>query len=113
VSSAAWRAANADRVRAYWRAYYYRNRERLAAERRRRKADVRQWLRQLKRTLACAVCGEAHPATRDFHHTDAAAKDFSIGDATNHKWSKRWLLEEIAKCEILCANCHRKRHWPV
>jgi hypothetical protein len=111
VGSAAWRAANVDKVRGYWRAYYYRNRDRLAAERRCRRAAVRQWLREYKQALACAACGEAHPATLDFHHTDAANKEFTIGDATNHRWSKRRLLEEIAKCEILCANCHRKRHW--
>ncbi|MBV9545757.1 MAG: hypothetical protein JOY61_15405 [Chloroflexi bacterium] len=109
--SPAWRAENAEKVRGYWRASYYRNRQRLAAERRRRKADVRQWLREYKQGLTCATCGERHPATLDFHHTEAADKEFSIGDAANYKWSRSRLLDEIAKCEILCANCHRKRHW--
>ena len=111
MSSPAWREANIDKVRGYWRAYYYRNRELVGAGRKRRKIEMREWLREYKATLVCATCGENHPAALDFHHANAAEKDRSVGEATAYGWSKRKLLEEIAKCEILCANCHRKRHW--
>jgi hypothetical protein len=40
VGSAAWREANAHKVRGYWRAWYYRNRETVCVARRRRK---RHW----------------------------------------------------------------------
>ena len=111
VGSAAWRAANADKVRGYWRAYYYRNREEVAEGRRRRKADLRAWLRMYKASLVCATCGENHPAALDFHHSDPSEKELSIGEATGYGWARAKLLDEIAKCEVLCANCHRKRHW--
>jgi hypothetical protein len=111
VGSAEWRAANADKVRGYWRSYYYRNRDEVAASRRRRKDELRRWLRDYKASLVCVMCGERHPATLDFHHTGDAAKELSIGDVAAAGWSRRKVLAEIAKCEVLCANCHRKRHW--
>jgi hypothetical protein len=100
-----------DRVRGYWRAWYYRNREAVCVSRRKRKADLRAWLAQYKAGLMCAGCGETHPATLDFHHTDATTKERTLGDAVRAMWSRRKVLAEIAKCEVLCANCHRKRHW--
>jgi hypothetical protein len=111
MGTRAWRAANADRVRGYWRAYYYRNREKVAAGRRQRKVAGRRWLREYKASLVCADCGERHPATLDFHHPNAAEKELSIGEATRVGWSIQRLRTEIEKCIVLCANCHRKRHW--
>lgn len=71
-------------------------------------AKTRQWFRDYKATLSCTTCGENHPACLDFHHTDAATKDFSVAEAVHY--SKSRLLKEIAKCIVLCANCHRKHH---
>jgi 5-methylcytosine-specific restriction endonuclease McrA len=113
VGSAAWRQANANKVRGYWRAWYYRNRAAVSMGRRRRKADIRQFLREYKATLACADCGEGHPATLDFHHLNPAEKERSLGDIGKQGWSRKKVIAEIAKCVTLCANCHRKRHWIV
>jgi hypothetical protein len=52
-----------------------------------------------------------HPATLDFHHTNPAEKERSIGDIGKYGWSREKTQAEIAKSVILCANCHRKRHW--
>jgi hypothetical protein len=111
VGSTAWREANADKVRGYWRAWYYRNRDAVGVARRRRKLDVRQLIQDYKAALACVDCGEAHPATLDFHHVDPKEKERSLGDIAKYEWSRAKALAEIAKCVILCANCHRKRHW--
>jgi hypothetical protein len=113
VGSAAWRQANSDKVRGYWRTWYCRNRAAVGEGRRRRKADLRQFLQDYKATLACVDCGERHPATLDFHHLDPAQKERSLGDIGKQGWSRKKALAEIAKCVTLCANCHRKRHWTV
>jgi len=75
----------------------------------RKKALRKKWL-EFKATLHCAHCGETHPATFDFHHVKK--------DLTNKKVSKllQWqnyngAREEIKKCIVLCANCHRKHHF--
>jgi len=53
----------------------------------------------------CAQCGfDSHPAALDFNHTHGT-KSFGIGNDPKRKWSD--ILAEIAKCEVLCANCHR------
>jgi hypothetical protein len=63
----------------------------------------------LKAGLACSVCGETHPACLDFHHRDPYKKSFNLAEG----WKTRtWqeILDEVDKCDILCANCHRKHH---
>lgn len=74
----------------------------------------RDWLNELKVSSGCAVCGyNEHPAALDFNHI-SGDKQFNISQ--DPKRAKSAILEEIAKCEILCANCHRiktyeGRHW--
>jgi len=45
----------------------------------------------------------------EFHHRDSSKKDFGISyRGYTRSWAK--VLEEIEKCELLCANCHRETH---
>lgn len=57
----------------------------------------------------CRDCGlrTDRVVVYDFHHKDPTQKDFSIG-----KQAKSFLSikEELDKCELLCAICHRIRH---
>ena len=45
---------------------------------RNRDGKIQEWFREYKRTLACEVCGENHPARLDFHHRDPREKKVSI-----------------------------------
>lgn len=85
---------------------YLRNRARHKARQgARRRARFAAW----KAGLKCERCGEDHPACIDLHHRDPRDKDFSLSDmAEKYGWAR--MLAEIAKCEVLCANCHRKEH---
>jgi hypothetical protein len=84
-----------------------------------RKMYTREWqqkqrerLRAYKETLRCVRCGFDHPAALDFHHRDPAEKKFGVAQgALKYAWST--LLAEIAKCDVLCSNCHRIEHDPV
>ena len=71
----------------------------------------RAWLVALKGHLRCIKCGEDHPACLDFHHKDPLQKDRSLADAISHGWSIARLEAEVAKCLVLCSNCHRKIHY--
>lgn len=73
------------------------------------KKSTRDWLQVYKSTLSCAQCGESHPACLDFHHN--RDKDSSVADMAWQGFSKDRILSEIAKCVVLCANCHRKIHY--
>jgi hypothetical protein len=44
----------------------------------------------------------------EFDHLDAEGKSFNIGAAVPYRnWNS--ILAEIEKCEVVCANCHRRR----
>jgi predicted HNH restriction endonuclease len=59
----------------------------------------------------CAQCGMDHPGCLVFHHRNPADKKFSIQNAVARKVPKDQIIAEIAKCDILCANCHSILHW--
>lgn len=89
-----------------------RHRKKLGPEYLARVRDLRrrkkQWLDAHK--VKCLKCQEEHPACLEFHHRNPAEKDFllSVGVA---KFSIERLEVEVAKCDVLCSNCHRKHHW--
>lgn len=53
----------------------------------------------------CVDCGESDPVVLEFDHIGDKEYDVS---KLNHS-SFETLLEEIAKCEVRCANCHRRK----
>lgn len=57
---------------------------------------------------ACIICHESDARVLEFDHIDPSKKTFSISQAVKlgYGWNK--VLEEIRKCRILCANCHKK-----
>ncbi len=68
-----------------------------------------QWI-DFKRTLKCTFCAEDHPATLDFHHTDPSKKDREVSYyVKNYQYARA--MQEVEKCLVVCANCHRKLHW--
>lgn len=70
-----------------------------------------RWLEDYKRDKKCIKCGFNHPAALDFHHRNPADKKYLVPYLASHNFSKEKILEEIAKCDILCANCHRIYHY--
>ena len=75
--------------------------------RRARAATIKQALVEAFGGL-CADCGSSfHYAAFDFHHV--TEKDAAIS-AMAQASSLDAIAAEAAKCELLCANCHRVRH---
>lgn len=65
---------------------------------------------RLKVERGCSDCGyNKHPDALDFDHLPGTEK--RCGVAYMMRWSRKLILEEIAKCEVVCANCHRIRTW--
>lgn len=102
-------AKQRESVRRHYRSHpdYYRNRNK------RRLEELLRWYRELKQPLQCAVCGENHISYLEFHHNNPAQKEMTISKCVRNGWSKTRILQEMAKCTILCANCHRKAHWTL
>ena len=65
----------------------------------------REFLAWYKKTRGCQECGyDDHPAALTFDHLNPEEKVFNPADYGSHSWSD--LLHEVAKCRVLCANCH-------
>jgi hypothetical protein len=56
----------------------------------------------------CVDCGETDIIVLEFDHI-GDDKKFNISDATRFGYSMDKVIAEIAKCEVRCANCHRKK----
>jgi hypothetical protein len=46
-----------------------------------------------------------------FHHRDPSEKSFGLCDGKAERRSWKELRAEIAKCDLLCANCHMIEHF--
>jgi len=58
----------------------------------------------------CAKCGyNKYPEVLEFHHKDTSKKNFNVS-SKGHCRSWERVSEEIKKCVLLCANCHREIH---
>ena len=58
----------------------------------------------------CACCGyNKCIQALEFHHLDPNEKDFSFGSNSNRSWADT--RNEIKKCILVCANCHREIHY--
>jgi len=64
----------------------------------------REAINSIKLSRGCAQCGyNKHPAALQFNHIKGE-KLFNISQDPKRKWET--IFAEIAKCEVLCANCH-------
>jgi hypothetical protein len=70
-------------------------------QKRKHKAAIRWY----KSTHPCTDCGEADPVVLEFDHL--GGKDFNL--STGGSRSLTLVIAEIQKCEVVCANCHRRR----
>jgi len=86
-------------------ASYQKNREARLEARKKDRGILRAWLNNLK-DGPCVDCGGLFPFyMMEWDHLPRFEKSFDICMAP----SKRLALEEIKKCELVCANCHRGR----
>lgn len=88
---------------------WYARRNQHRTEQRRLKK--RRWVEKFGGQ--CVDCrGSFHPAAFDFHHIDEGSKDPKLGGYTNRVFmmSEKSIATELAKCILICANCHRTRH---
>ena len=72
------------------------------------KARNQAYIRAYKEYHQCCKCGEGRAVCLDLHHTDPSTKLFSLNEARNK--SIKSIDAELAKCDVVCANCHRLIH---
>jgi hypothetical protein len=93
--------------KAYYKTYYESGKEkkRLATQRKTNRESVKAYI-QAAKNVPCADCGNSYPSyVMDFDHL--GDKSFTISQKIGYSLKK--IKEEIAKCDVVCSNCHRIR----
>lgn len=98
---------------AYIKAWRRKNAAHERAVVKRRLAKYRVFLKTMIRSLKdrpCLDCRVRYPHyVMDFDHREGETKDFDIARAVRKCVSERVLMKEVAKCDLVCSNCHRER----
>lgn len=68
-------------------------------------------IQEYKTHKGCKVCGETRHWVLDLHHRDEDTKEYTISNMLRKNMSWENILEELEKCDVLCANCHRDWHY--
>ncbi len=102
-----------DADRRNWHKWYKKNRkvhiERVRAYRYKKRIEIRSYIWELKGKTPCR-CGENRPECLDFHHV-RGKKTAPVANTNLFNDSLKRVKAEIAKCDIVCANCHRAEHY--
>lgn len=72
-----------------------------------RKESIRKAYYDYKKTLKCAKCGNDDYRVLEFDHLDKNDKSYNVGEGLKKGFGFESILQEIEKCQVLCANCHR------
>jgi len=132
-----WAKDNPERIKEIQQQYYYSNHEREVErvkqyrkdhleerkeyekqykknhtkEIKQRRNGKLQYVQDYKLSKGCQICGyNKNPGFLGFHHPNDD-KEFNVSYACAQDLSLEKIKEEMAKCIILCANCHTKLHW--
>ncbi len=79
------------------------------------RARNKRFIRRVKLRYGCQIVGcgyKKFEGALDFHHLDSVEKDSAIGHLAKDA-SMKVLKDEMRKCIIVCANCHREIHGGV
>ena len=93
----------------YDKAYFQQHVQEKTESAVKRKRDLVDWFRALKAKRPCQRCGgQFDPVCMDFDHVPGRGRKFmEVSKMVRLGYEKEKILAEIAKCQSLCANCHR------
>lgn len=91
--------------------HYYANREYYLKKAHRRNKSIRERIRSyiwdFLQQHPCVDCGEKDIVVLTFDHI--ANKKANIGEMTHWRYGLNAVKQEIAKCQVRCANCHLRK----
>jgi hypothetical protein len=87
----------------------YKNKEDLYKAQKRHRVKVRENLFKFLSDKKCLDCSESDPIVLDFDHRVRQLKFKSINKMLSGHYSWKSILSEIEKCDVRCANCHRRK----
>jgi hypothetical protein len=85
--------------------------ESYAQRKSKRIEELITWVDEVKAKAPCLDCGGIFdPVCMDYDHV-RGEKKFSVCQMVRMAYSREAIMDEIAKCDLVCANCHRIRTW--
>lgn len=87
----------------------YKKREDLYKAQKRHRIRIRTQLFNYLIDKKCVDCGESDPIVLEFDHINPLNKFKQISRLLSGHYSWDSVLKEIKKCDIRCANCHRRK----
>lgn len=82
--------------------------EKSAARQKDRRRTISSYIQAVKQTTPCADCGENYPYwIMEFDHL--GDKLFQLSNHHHKGYSLEDVQAEIAKCDVVCSNCHKNR----
>lgn len=102
---------------AYTKRWYKRNKKRQVANaaknnrryRKEKRAKFFLWLAERE----CVVCKESDMRVLEMHHRDPKEKEFTPLRMIERGWAWSKIILELEKCDVLCANCHKREHFAI
>jgi|GEM_PF-5131858 len=98
-----------ENQRKHSKAHYAKNSAKYIERNQKNRARLLSFIREYKHDKCCSRCGFSDYRCLEFHHL--RDKKFNIADVGQINMSMAKLLKEIAKCELICANCHAIEHF--
>lgn len=97
------------RYRESRRKHYYNNKQQYIDRKKKRILEAQQLIYKIKEQ-PCMDCDQQYPHyVMDFDHRDGEEKMFNVSYVVRMGISHKRILEEVAKCDVVCSNCHRER----
>lgn len=87
----------------------YKKRADLYSAQKRHRIKIRKLLFEFLSQRSCVDCGETDPIVLEFDHQDAKSKFKTIAQMLSGHYSWQSVEKEIRKCDVRCANCHRRK----
>ncbi len=92
---------------AYFKARGQLHRDQVQRAKAKRRVEARKLVTSHLTSHPCQDCGESDPRVLEFDHVGIKAREISLMVVDGA--SCRAIRREIAQCEVVCVNCHRKR----
>ena len=98
------------RFREYYRRNPFKQRAAVKERNKRVKSETQAYILDYLLGHPCVDCGEADPIVLEFDHV-RGLKRANVSKMVGWNGSLGPIKEEIAKCDVRCANCHRRKTW--
>lgn len=95
-----WAKNNPNKVKQYKNKY-----------KQKQKKLAREYIKDLKSKSCCKICGNNNIYCLDFHHKPNSSKKNTVSNLVKQGYSLDIIKQEIEKCDIICSNCHRTKHY--